>query len=150
MSKIELTTFIKAPIEVVFNNARNIDIHTKSTNTNEKAIEGKTNGLIEKGQTVTWQGVHFGLTLQHQSIISEMQFPFYFEDIQLRGHFKFFRHRHFFEQNKDTTTMKDILEYEAPYFFIGKILDHLFLKRHFKSFLSERNQFLKDLTEHQQ
>ena len=76
MTQIKLTNIIDAPIEIVFNNSRNIDIHQYSASkTNEKAIAGKTSGLINKGETVTWKGKHFGLKLKHQSIISEMDFP---------------------------------------------------------------------------
>lgn len=54
MTKIQVNTTIKAPIEIVFNNCRNIDIHQYSASkTNEKAIAGRTSGLINKGETVT-------------------------------------------------------------------------------------------------
>ena len=43
MPKIELTTEYDAPIQVVFDANRNIDLHELSAmNTDEKAIEGKT------------------------------------------------------------------------------------------------------------
>lgn len=49
MPKIELTTEYDAPIQVVFDANRNIDLHELSAvDTNEKAIDGKTSGLIEK------------------------------------------------------------------------------------------------------
>lgn len=150
MSKIELITFIKAPIETVFNNCRNIDLHIKSTQqTNEKVIAGTTSGLIEKGETVTWQGKHFGLQLQHQSLISELIFPFYFEDVQIKGHFKWFKHQHFFEQNEDYNIMKDVLEYEIPFAIIGKLMDYFFIKRHLTNFILERNSYLKKFSENQ-
>ena len=61
MAKIELSTIINATIETVFNLSRNIDIHLLSTHqTNEKAIAGRTFGLIELNETVTWRGKHFG------------------------------------------------------------------------------------------
>ena len=60
MTQIKITTKIKAPIEIVFNNCRNIDIHQYSASkTNEIAIAGRTSGLINKGETVTWKGKHF-------------------------------------------------------------------------------------------
>lgn len=79
MTKIILLTKIKAPIETVFNLSRNIDIHLLSTShTNEKAVAGKTSGLIELNETVTWKGKHFGFYLKHSSRITEMEFPNYF------------------------------------------------------------------------
>ncbi|MFT3687390.1 MAG: hypothetical protein QM783_21120 [Phycisphaerales bacterium] len=47
MTTIHLITKIKAPVQTVFDLARNIDIHQQSTSkSNEKAIGGITSGLI--------------------------------------------------------------------------------------------------------
>jgi hypothetical protein len=62
MPKIELTTHINAPIGRVFDLSRSIDLHMESTKkTGEKAIAGKTSGLIELGETVIWRAKHFGI-----------------------------------------------------------------------------------------
>ena len=86
---------------------------------------------------------------QHQSQISELIFPFYFEDVQIKGHFKWFKHQHFFEENNGYTIMKDVLEYEVPFAIIGKLFDYFFIKRHLNEFLLERNSFLKKFSENQ-
>lgn len=148
MTTIHLTTEIKAPIETVFNNSRDIGLHQQSASqTNEKAIAGRACGLIEKGETVTWRGKHFGFYLQHQSIISEMDFPTYFVDEQLKGKFKSFKHQHFFDEKDGVTIMQDILQYETPFGVFGKLFDVLFLKKHLKSFLEYRNGVLKTVSE---
>ena len=101
MTQIKTSTTINAAIETVFNNCRNIDIHQYSASkTNEKAIAGKTSGLINKNETVTWKGKHFGIYIKHQSIISEMEFPNYFVDEQAKGHFKSFKHEHIFRAKR--------------------------------------------------
>ena len=151
MTKIQVNTTIKAPIEIVFNNCRNIDIHQYSASkTNEKAIAGKISGLISKGETVTWKGKHFGIYIQHESIISEMDFPNYFVDEQLKGHFKSFKHQHFFIQKENQTIMTDILEYETPFGFFGKLFDKIILKNHLSNFIIYRNSILKELSENHQ
>ncbi len=151
MTQIKVTTTINAPIEMVFNNCRNIDIHQYSASkTNEKAIAGRTTELINKGETVTWKGNHFGIYIQHQSIISEMDFPNYFVDEQLKGHFKSFKHQHFFIQKENLTIMTDILEYETPFSFIGKLFDKLLLENHLTNFIIYRNAILKQLSENHQ
>ena len=148
MTKIQLNTTITAPIEVVFNNCRNIDIHQYSASkTNEIAIAGKTAGLINEGETVTWKGKHFGIYIQHESIISEMDFPNYFVDKQLKGHFKKFKHEHIFIKKENKTIMTDILEYETPYGLFGKVFDKIVLKKHLTNFIIERNSILKSLSE---
>ena len=148
MTTLHLTTAIKAPVEIVFNNSRNIDIHQHSASqTNEKAIAGRTTGLIEKGETVTWKGKHFGLYLQHQSMISEMDFYSYFVDKQLKGHFKSFKHQHFFEEKNGVTIMQDMIQYETPFGLFGKAFDYLFLRKHLTNFIMYRNQVLKTISE---
>ena len=78
MTTIKLTTEINAPIQIVFDLNRNIDIHKQSTSkSNETAIAGVTSGLINKKETVTWRGKHFGFYLTHKSVISEMKIPHY-------------------------------------------------------------------------
>ena len=70
MSTIHLTTIINADVHKVFDLARDIDLHQKSTfKTNEKAIAGRISGFIEKGETVTWRStwVFIKRTLQKSS-----------------------------------------------------------------------------------
>jgi ligand-binding SRPBCC domain-containing protein len=148
MTTIELTTEINAAIQIVFDHSRNIDIHQQSTSqSKETAVAGTTSGLINKGETVTWRGKHFGLFLQHQSIISEMKLYSYFVDEQIKGHFKTFKHQHFFEEVAGQTVMKDLMTYETPFGIFGKVFDRFFLKKHLNNFLLERNSYLKLISE---
>lgn len=148
MTTIKITTNYFAPIEKVFDINRNIDIHQQSASkTNEIAIAGITSGLINKNETVTWKGKHFGVYLTHQSLISELIFPTYFVDEQLKGKFKSFKHQHFFEQKENYVEVTDILNYETPYGIFGKLFDKLFLKKHLTDFIMKRNAVLKNLAE---
>lgn len=146
MTSIHLITKIYAPIQEVFDAARNIDLHQNSAyKTHEKAIAGRTSGLIELGEAVTFRGKHFGFYLTHTSKIIKMEPPHYFTDKMIQGKFKSFQHLHFFEEKEGCTVMTDILEYETPFGLLGKIFNTLFLKKHLEKFLIERNQILKAL-----
>ena len=97
MPKIELITVIDAPVEKVFDFSRSIDLHMESTRqTGEYAIAGKTSGLIESGETVTWRAKHFGIWQTLTSKITEFDRPNYFVDEMVEGAFKSFRHEHYF------------------------------------------------------
>lgn len=62
MPRIELRKEIKANIELVFDLTRSIDLHKISTaHTKEKAVGGRTSGLLEPGETVTWRAKHLGI-----------------------------------------------------------------------------------------
>lgn len=151
MTTIKITTHYFAPIEKVFDTNRDISIHQQTASkTKEVAIAGITSGLINKNETVTWKGKHFGVFVTHQSLIPEMIFPTYFVDEQLKGHFKSFKHQHFFEQKENYVEVKDFLEYETPFGVFGKLFDKLFLKKHLTNFIIHRNAILKDLAEKQQ
>jgi hypothetical protein len=63
MATIHLETEIGAPIERVFGLARDIDFHQRSmAHTDEHAVGGRTSGLIDLGETVTWQARSSGST----------------------------------------------------------------------------------------
>jgi ligand-binding SRPBCC domain-containing protein len=148
MTLIKLSTTIKAPIQIVFDLSRNIDVHKLSTSkSKETAIAGVTTGLINKNETVTWRGRHFGIFLTHKSLLSEMEIPSYFVDKMEEGKFKSFRHEHTFLEKADTTVMIDSLLYETPFGIFGKIFDRLFLRNHLLKFIKERNEFIKKLAE---
>lgn len=148
MTTIIVTTKIKAPIETVFDIARNIDIHQLSAvKSNEKAINGKTSGLIELNETVTWSGRHFGLQLLHKSRITHFTFPSYFVDEMEEGHFKSFKHEHFFQFEKDNTVMIDRLDYETPHGVLGLFFDKIVLKKYLTNFIIHRNNILKETSE---
>ncbi|WP_144893966.1 SRPBCC family protein [Flavobacterium tiangeerense] len=151
MTTIQLTTRINAPIELIFDLSRNIDVHQQSTaKSNETAIDGITSGLINLNETVTWRGKHFGIYLTHKSLISAMEIPTYFVDEMLEGKFKYFKHQHTFIQKKGFVIMEDNIQYETPYGIFGKIFDHFLLKKHLTKFISERNSFIKELAENHQ
>ena len=148
MPKIYLVTKINAAIEVVFDLARDIDIHQfTASKTSEKVIAGTMSGKISLGETVTWKGKHFGLWLTHKSRITAMALPRHFVDEMEKGCFKSFRHEHFFELCEGQTLMIDRLTYETPYGILGKCFDRLVLKNHLTKFLKERNAAIKSLAE---
>ncbi|GAA4044512.1 SRPBCC family protein [Flavobacterium chungnamense] len=151
MTTINLTTKIKAPIAIIFDLSRNIDVHKISTaKSNETAIDGITSGLINKGETVTWRGKHFGFYLTHKSIISAMEIPSYFVDEMVEGKFKSFKHEHSFIDGNGFIMMIDKIQYQTPYGIFGKLFDVLLLKKHLTNFISDRNKVLKELAENHQ
>lgn len=148
MTQISIETFINAPIETVFDLSRNIDIHLISTHqTHEKAIAGRTSGLIELHETVTWRAKHFGFYLDHKSNIPEMIFPVYFVDEMEKGRFKSFRHQHSFAFEDGKTTMTDEILYETPFGIFGRWFDRFVLEHYLTSFIKKRNTVIKELAE---
>lgn len=148
MPTIRLHTLIKSSPEIVFDLSRDIDFHQKSAvGTKEKAISGRTTGLIELGETVTWQATHFGIKQKLTTEITHFEYPSFFVDEMTKGIFKSFIHKHLFKKIKEGTEMIDIFSYQSPLGIIGKFADILFLKSYLKRFLEIRNQAIKDYAE---
>ncbi len=148
MPKIELETEIKADRKIVFDLSRSIDLHKISTkHTNEEAVAGKTNGLIELNESVTWKAKHFGIYQFLTSKITEFNSPNSFTDEMEKGAFKWFRHEHFFKQVDNGTLMIDVFEYESPFGVIGEIADKLFLESYMSNLLRKRNEIIKEFAE---
>ena len=115
MPVIEIETKVDAPIERVFDLARCIDLHTKSlSKTSEKAVAGKTTGLINENETVTWEAIHFGIKQKLTAKITIFEPPYHFRDSMVKGAFARFDHDHFFETKDWQTIMKDVFDYDAP------------------------------------
>jgi ligand-binding SRPBCC domain-containing protein len=146
---VKTEILVDAPIEVCFDLARDIDIHTKTVwkHTKEKAIQGVTSGRIGHGEFVTFQAIHFGIRQKLTSRIVEYERPYKFVDQMVRGAFKSMRHIHEFEPRGSQTLMKDTLIFEAPLGVLGYIVERLILKKYMTSFLDDRNQELKIIAE---
>lgn len=151
MPIIKLQTFIHADISIVFDLARSIDLHLLSTKeTNERAIAGKTSGLIELGESVTWRAKHFGVYQELSSKITAFNPPYFFEDTMVKGAFKSFTHQHIFERTEAKTLMKDVFEFEAPLGILGTWANKLFLVRYLTQLLEKRNAVIKEAAESEQ
>lgn len=150
MLKIIIHTLIHADRKRVFDLARSIDLHQISAEqTKEKAIAGRTSGLIEFNETVTWRAKHFGFYQQLTVKITEFDAPNYFVDEMVQGAFKSFKHTHTFEEIPEGTIMTDVFHYQSPFGVLGRLADFLFLKKYMKRFLEKRNEVIKAYTEKQ-
>ncbi len=148
MAKIILQTFVRSDCQTCFDLARNIDFHKESLmHSNEKAIGGRTSGLIELYECVTWEARHFGITQRLTSKIVAFESPILFIDEMVSGAFKSFRHEHIFEAKNNATLITDNFYFESPLGVLGKFVNWLFLKRYMTNLLKRRNQFLKEKAE---
>jgi ligand-binding SRPBCC domain-containing protein len=148
MPIIELNTKIKAAKEIVFDLSRSIDLHTVSAKqTNEKAVAGKTTGLIGLNESVTWRAKHLGVYHKLTSKVTVYDRPHYFVDEMINGPFKELKHEHHFSDVNGVTLMVDCFEYKAPLGILGTFADKLFLKNYMTEFLKKRNQIIKEVAE---
>ncbi len=148
MPTIHLTTFIAAPVDVVFDLSRNVELHKKSMSQyKEEAVAGIRFGLIEKEDTVTWRAKHFFKTRLLRVRITSMKKPLHFIDEQVQGDFKMMKHEHHFKSCENGTILIDLFQFESPYGTLGKWFNSLYLTRYMKKLLEHRNGVIKEFAE---
>ena len=74
----------------------------------EAIIETRLLGFI----TVRWVARH-----------TAYEPPRMFEDVQVKGPFHFWRHRHLVEPHAAGATLRDEIEYEPPFSFLGQLVE---------------------------
>lgn len=148
MPIIKLQTLIKANRNIVFDLSRSIDLQSKFvTGSNEKAVAGRTSGLIKLDETVTYRGKHLGVRQSLTSRITDFDRPHFFADEMEKGAFKSLRHEHHFIATEEGTMMKDVFDFQSPLGVLGKLANALFLKAYMTNFLKNRNKVIKEFAE---
>jgi ligand-binding SRPBCC domain-containing protein len=148
MPTIHITTVIHAPLERVFDLSRSITLHKRSmVHMQEQAIKGRTNGLIELDETVTWQAKHFGKLRQLTTRITAMRKTEYFCDEMVDGDFTYMKHEHHFKEIANGTVAIDIMEFGTPYGWLGRLFERFYLNKYMTNLLMLRNKVIKDYAE---
>lgn len=148
MPTIHITTVIYAPLERVFDLSRSITLHKRSmAHMQEDAIHGRTNGLIEQDETVTWQAKHLGKLRRLTTRITEMRKTDYFCDEMVAGDFTYMKHEHHFKAIGNGTVAIDIMEFGTPYGWMGRLFERFYLNKYMTELLRIRNSVIKDYAE---
>jgi ligand-binding SRPBCC domain-containing protein len=148
ITTLHLKTAINAPIERCFDLSRSIDLHKLSMkDSGERAIAGRTAGLIEQGEFVTWEATHFFIKQNLSSRIIEMKRPEYFVDEMIQGAFKSMWHKHSFHFDENRTMMVDEFRYQVPMGIFGTWFNQLLLKKYMVAILRNRNESIKKAAE---
>jgi ligand-binding SRPBCC domain-containing protein len=142
-TRIELVNDIAAPVERVFDLARDIGVHERSlARTGERAVDGGPEGRIEVGETVRFRARHLGIWWQLESRITAMEPPTRFVDEQVTGPFARFRHERRFDEVEGGTRMTDSWEHGLRFGVLGRIADRLVVQRLVRGLLSDRARAL--------
>ena len=150
MPRIDIVTMIRATPERCFDCSRDLDLHQKSmAHTGERAVGGKTTGLIGLGEEVTWRATHFHIPFTMTSRVTEFDRPIRFVDEQTRGPFRRFRHEHVFRRSGEGTDMIDRLQFDAPLGPIGRLVERVLLASYLRRLIDERGHFIKVAAERQ-
>jgi ligand-binding SRPBCC domain-containing protein len=148
MTIIEKSIAIAAPIEAVF------DFHLEQKNLELISPPWMKSKLIResgegKGKIIEMQVMQYNIFPSHWLVrIEEFERPFRLTDLVLSGPLKYFKHTRTFSQPcASLTELKDHLEYEVPFGFIGKISDTISIKKMMEQMFEFRHTKTKEILE---
>jgi ligand-binding SRPBCC domain-containing protein len=148
MVTIRLNTWVDAPVERCFRLATSVDFHiAASLPIKERPIDGVTAGLMQQGQTITWQGRHLGLRLTYATRMDISRPCSYFRSVMVSGALRHYEHEHHFAVMDDGTRVRDELHFTAPLGPLGRVLEKLVLRPYLIQLLRWRNAALKRVAE---
>lgn len=87
----------------------------------------------------------FGIPLQWETLIGEVDAPHRFVDEQLKGPFTLWQHTHTFLPEADGTLMRDLVRYALPLGPLGNLAHALLVKRKVQDIFAFRRKALDDL-----
>ncbi len=148
MPVIHLTTVVHAPVDRVFDLSRNIALLRKSVQSSgETIVTGKTSGLLQAGEEITWQAKRLGCAWMVRLKTARMELHSFFEERMLQGDFALLKYQHYFKAITNGTVMIDLFEYEQRENSWGKSLKQLLLTKYWRRVLENRNTLIKSVAE---
>jgi len=87
----------------------------------------------------------FGIPLNWQTEITNVNRPQNFTDIQTKGPYKVWEHTHTFIQKENGILMKDEIKYQIPFGILGQLAQTLFIKDKVKEIFQFREKALEKI-----
>lgn len=78
------------------------------------------------------------------TLITQVDFQKSFTDFQKKGPYKYWNHQHVFIANEQGVFMKDTVDYELPFGFLGTIAHKVFVKKKLESIFDYRYKVLEE------
>lgn len=66
--------------------------------------------------------------------------PHMFEDIQVKGPFRSWRHRHIVEPVTDGALLRDVIDYEPPLSFLGRLVAPILIQKRLQKLFDYRHE----------
>src|SRR6476469_6704091 len=89
--------------------------------------------------------IRIGLVyIRFESLHTAYDPPRSFEDQQVRGPFRSWRHRHFVEPHPEGAMLIDDIEYTPPFGFVGRAVDGIVIKPRLRKVFAFRHRVTRD------
>ena len=77
--------------------------------------------------------------------ITKVNAPYHFIDKQVKGPYKLWEHHHHFKSIEGGVEMTDIVYYQNPFYFLGRIANRLFVKKRLRQIFEYRFAKVEEL-----
>lgn len=144
MKKFEKKTLISCSIEKLF--AFHLDSNNikKITPKDTKVELLNKNFMAKEGEVLNIKTTKFGIPTIWSVEISLIKEPNMLVDTALKSPFKFWRHSHIFTKKGEVCELKDVVEYELPFGFIGNFFSS-FIENQLENMFEYRHKETKKL-----
>jgi hypothetical protein len=136
---------VPRPLDEVFpffSDARNLELLTPSwLKFHVLTIPDK----IATGVHIQYRLAWHGIPLRWTTEITRWNPPHDFEDIQLSGPYKLWRHTHRFESRNGGTQMTDMVEYDLPFGPLGRIAHAVQVRRNVEAIFDYRYDRIQEI-----
>jgi ligand-binding SRPBCC domain-containing protein len=138
--------WVPRPLDEVFaffSDARNLEILTPDWLKFKILTPGPI--AIAPGTHIQYRLSWHGTPLRWTTEITRWNPPADFEDIQLSGPYKLWRHTHRFSAHNGGTQMTDTVEYALPFGFLGRLAHALQVRRNVEKIFDYRYERIREM-----
>lgn len=139
-------TYINTTVEELFAFHMDTNNLLKITPSNIKTTLFSKNIQPKEGAVISLKTTKNFLSFFWLIRIKKIQFPNLFIDEALKSPFKYWEHQHIFEQRGNKVLLKDVVRYELPFGFIGRIFNS-FIESDLEKMFIFRHKITKDILE---
>ena len=101
--------------------------------------------VMHNGAVFDYQIGLMGVPMRWTSVITNYEPPHQFVDIQLRGPYTFWHHKHSFVSKGDGVEVIDEVHYDIGFSVLGKLMHGLMIQRQLDTIFSYREKVINEL-----
>lgn len=148
MAEIHCTSFIKAPVERVFDLCRSMEmLKVYLRDQGAQLLAGKVNGLLAPNDVFTLKGKHYKRDRFFRLKIKEVNPHTHLASEIVAGDLKYFDHGIFFKQAENGTIIIDKINFKSKFGIVSNLIDQYYIKPKFEKMIAGRNDLISKYAE---
>lgn len=144
--ELRMEQWVPQPMDTIFefySDAKNLEVLTPPFLNFE--VTGQSTREVGEGTRINYRLTLYGITFRWQSIIMDWRPKQRFSDIQTVGPYWLWHHTHDFYEKDGGTVIRDRAVYRVPFWTIGDLVIHPFVRRDLEKIFAFRWRKTRDL-----